>query len=210
MAAPRFHRDDLLVPDVNASSVPIVPQPPDDIPVGDTFELPDAATPAAPLSAEEHPPDDRYLIERILGAERLGKGRWRVHVKWENYSDEHNTHEPLSKVLKDIHGHPELLKQIEECKDAYYSAHPGEREFDEAPSAPIDVPEPTRTQPTRDRDQPRRLVYQVSAENDDAWLVSAGLRKLRRDLSSRNDAISIMTLDFENHAILLPPIPISC
>ena len=210
MAAPRFQRDDLLIPDVNASSVPIVPQPPQDTPVDGSYELPDAATPSAPLPTEDYTPETRYLIERILQAERLGKGRWRVHVKWENYSDDCNTYEPLGKVLKDIKGHPDLLKQIDECKEAYYVAHPRERALDEAPTAPTDVPEPTRVQPTRDRDQPRRLVFHVSAETDDQWLVSTALRKLRQSLSSRNDAISVITSDFEDHAALLPPLPICC
>ena len=102
------------------------------------------------------------------------------------------------------------MKQIDECKEAYYAAHPRERALDEAPVAPVDVPEPARVQPMRDRDQPRRLVFHVSAETDDQWLVSTALRKLRQGLSSRNDAISVITSDFENHAALLPPLPICC
>ena len=60
-------------------------------------------------------PDKVYEVERIVRAERVGAG-WRLHVLWKGYPEA--TPEPLHKVLKCTQ-HPEILAEIERCKQDY-------------------------------------------------------------------------------------------
>ena len=201
-AAPCFQRDDLLVPDVNGSSVPIVPPLTElQSPSGDRCELHDSATPSAPIAETEESEAARtYDIERIVRAERLGKNRWRVWVKWQGFDDSQITPEPLSNIRKTVTD-PDILKQISDCQEEYLKAHPGEREVDDAVPNDEPLPQPTRIQPIRDRERTSRLMYQLQAHNeDDHWLVNPGLRSLRQDLARRNDAMSVMSIDFTDYA----------
>ena len=102
-----------------------------------------------PLLPSDEPPVRKYMIDKIIRAERRGGG-WTVHVKWADTDEV--TPEPLSEVLRDVHGHPDILKEVEECKQRYLLEHP-EPVVEEPPPRP-----PTRVQPQRER---RQAVLQI-------------------------------------------------
>ena len=58
-------------------------------------------------------------------------------------------------------------------------------------------PQPTRQQPVRDRDQPRRFVFHVSQLGTDAndGLVPIGLQELRRSIKAKSSAVVAATTD---------------
>ena len=93
--------------------------------------------------------EQKYDIERIVRAERVGKG-WRLHVKWVGYGDDHVTPEPLSRILADTKD-PSILDQIARCKEEYLAAHPNERHASRAEDT---LPAPTRSHPERAREKP--------------------------------------------------------
>ena len=61
------------------------------------------------------------MIERILRAERKGSG-WQLTVKWVGYDEV--TYEPLSRIVADTRGDPDIARQIRECQEAYLVEHP--------------------------------------------------------------------------------------
>ena len=105
--------------------------------------------------------DTVYEIERIASAVRL-PGGWRFMVKWKGYPDP--TPEPLWKLLRDTNN-PEILEQIEKCKEDYLSNHPAERTMVE-PNPEPEAERPTRTQPSRTRAQTERFTFMVYGVND--------------------------------------------
>ena len=121
-----FHDDDMPLPMVDERERMFVP--PDREDVGDA-----AASPNDPVGGAPPPPADRdhdwttwtpstrYEIEEVLEARRRGGG-WTLTVKWKGYVQ--TTDEAESRVVRDIHGDPDLLRQIEECKRRYRAAHP--------------------------------------------------------------------------------------
>ena len=141
-------------------------------------------------------PDRYYDVERIVRAERLGKG-WRVYVKWAGYGDDAITPEPLHGLLKTIKD-PNILEQIERCKEEYLAAQPN------APIAESVTIEPTRVLPPRDRASTRRFMFHISQLDDDnAWLVNHGLRLIRHAASERCSTLYAMPADFSQFSSLL-------
>ena len=80
----------------------------------------DGSIPVEP-SEEQEPGVTRYLIERILRAEPRGRG-WVVLVKWRDYDDV--TAEPLSAIIRDTRGDPDILQQIQDAQQRYRDEHP--------------------------------------------------------------------------------------
>ena len=107
---------------------------------------------------EEELGESRYLIERVLRAEPRGRG-WVVYVKWRDYDDV--TAEPLSAIVRDARGDPDILNQIQDAQQRYRDEHPQRVPLDgndlptgdQAPGRPSsglgDRPAPTRLLPSR-------------------------------------------------------------
>ena len=97
-------------------------------------------------------------------------------VKWVGYPDP--TPEALSKIQQQAAGsHPDIIRQIAECKAAYLAGRP-DNTIEETPA----VPEPTRIQPARDRQQARRFMFTLDALCDgprDKILTMCGLADTR-------------------------------
>ena len=129
---------------------------------GRAFVNPDGTVPVEPIDEDDDEPgESRYLIERILRAEPRGRG-WVVYVKWRDYDDV--TAEPVSSIVRDTRGDPDILNQIHEAQQRYRDEHPVRVPADgsdlpparearerEAPvrSAAGDRPAPTRILPSR-------------------------------------------------------------
>ena len=152
--------------------------------------------------------DTQYEIDRIVRAERLGKDRWRLFVKWVGFDDDHVTPEAMSKVLKQTN-HPEILEQIEQCKAAYYAAHPAEKVEDEKETEPFRArPEPTRVMPSRERGVPRRMILNIAPTypGDSQWMATRGLQGLRKAIAGRRCAVDPAPDDFHYYAMMIPEI----
>ena len=96
---------------------------------------------------EDTPLDEsRYLIERIVRAEPRGRG-WVVHVKWQDYDEV--TAEPVSAIVRDTRGDPDILRQINEAQLAYRDEHPVRVSAagDDLPRPEQAVPVPNTTLP---------------------------------------------------------------
>ena len=115
-AAPHFHDPALLLPDLNEKGLPMMPEDEDELTAGDV----------EPASVPLDDPDVDYPIERIVSATRVGRG-WSLQVKWEGYPE--TTTEPLWKITSQTN-HPEILKDIERCKEDYYLQHPTAKRAD--------------------------------------------------------------------------------
>ena len=133
------------VPEVDSHGLPLTVAPRE-------LDAPPAHQPSLVVRVPEV--DETYEIERVVSATKVGGG-WRLQVKWKGYDDV--TSESLSHVLKETHGHPEVLRDIEKCKADYLAQHPA------ADLEPAPVPEPTRVQPARQRAQPARFVFSLVA-----------------------------------------------
>ena len=142
-------------------------------------QAPDDARSGEPPAMVEA--DELYDIERVVRAERIGKG-WRLFVKWSPQGDNPSsvTPEPLSKILQTVRD-PEILQQIKECQETYDAENPTRRPAGEA----LEVPVPTRVQPARERRQATRFAFSLSVAPHDKPLLANGLRTLRRSLSAR-------------------------
>ena len=111
-------------------------------------------------------------------------------------------------ILKQTN-HPEILEQIEQCKEAYYAAHPSEKADDEREAEPPRArPEPTRVVPSRERNVPRRLILNISTAppDDNQWLATRGLRELRRAIANRRCAEGPAPDEFYHYAMMVPEI----
>ena len=123
----------------------------------------DDTVPTEPPASEEDERigESRYLIESILRAEPRGRG-WVVHVKWRDYDDV--TAEPVSSIVRDTRGDPDILRQIQDAQQRYRAEHPVRVHADghdlpalDPPGGQVPVPDstagsrpaPTRTLPTR-------------------------------------------------------------
>ena len=149
--------------------------------------VPFMADPSDPVA--EYSPDKEYEIDRVVSAEHVGGG-WRLRVKWAGF-DNHVTPEPLHKILRQTN-HPDILQQIEQCKQAYLAEHPSVHPaVDHRPT-----PAPTRVQPVRDR--ARRFVFhmsQLTTPGIGGWQVDSGLRTIRRAASRRCNALQAFAPD---------------
>ena len=111
-AAPHFHDRELLLPDINEQGLPMIPE--------DEDEVDDTIAPAPePLDLDGEDP-----IERIVSAVKVGRG-WSLQVKWEGYPD--TTKEPLWRITSQTN-HPDILRDIERCKQDYYLQHPSAKQ----------------------------------------------------------------------------------
>jgi len=139
--------------------------------------------------------DTYYEIERIVSAERL-PGGWRVMVKWQGYPDP--TPEPLSKVLRDTQS-PEILLQIEQCKNEYLAKHPSARTMLEREAVVAEPPRPTRVQPNRARAQTDKFTFMIYGANDpmlSARAITMGLKTLQKEIKQRCSALLQFRPDF--------------
>ena len=169
-SAPHFHDDEMPLPAVDdngfmRTACPGAPQ--------ESAELP---APAALTGDGDGwatwTSDTRYEIERIVSATRVGSG-WRLVVKWKGYPD--STPERLQSILRQVHGHPDILAQIEQCKADYLSQHPTVRdvleqqgETDDPATLGDSTPDvqPTRQQPHRERQPPTHFMFSVYGARD--------------------------------------------
>ena len=190
-AAPYFHDEELPLPVLDPRGNPTV----DDPESGQVLD--DAHSSEPPAMAEA---DELYDIERVVRAERIGKG-WRLFVKWSPQGDNPSsiTPEPLSKILQTVRD-PEILQQIKECQETYDAENPTRRPAGEAP----EVPEPTRIQPARERRQATRFAFSLSVAPHDEPLLANGLRTLRKSLNAR---ILTVTSQIDELAWYLPHYP---
>ena len=82
---------------------------------------------------------------------------------------------------------------MERCKKEYLASHPA---IDRSDDGVTGVPrlEPTRRQPARDREQPRRFVFHVSEflPNDSEDMVIEGLRALRHSVRVKGSVSGLM------------------
>ena len=108
-AAPYFHDPDLLLPDVNESGLPMMPE-----------TQTAGGPPVTPVASASWDPAQRFEIEDIVGATRVGGG-WQLQVKWKGYPDA--TKEPLWRVTSSTK-HPDILSAIKRCQDDYNTSHP--------------------------------------------------------------------------------------
>ena len=121
----------------------------------------DGTTPTAPPEEDETLGESRFLIERILRAEPRGRG-WVVYVKWRDFDDV--TAEPVSNIVRDTRGDPDILNQIHGAQQRYRDEHPVRVQADggDLPSTSststervpraesvVERPTPTRVLPTR-------------------------------------------------------------
>ena len=200
LAASRFHDDDLPIPETDSSGTPLVPN--EEPAVSSNTRL-DTQAPAA---QPEWTTSDKFIVERIVRAERMPNGGWKVYVKWAGYGDDVITAEPLSRIKRDV-SDPEILDQIERCKESYLAAHPAERRSD--PVEPV-LEAPTRVQPSRAREAPTRMVFHLPTEPDTAErnsaLVCYGLSQLGKSAARRCNVLSKLGHDFGNYAICSFPL----
>ena len=197
-AAPHFHDDELPIPEVGDHGLPMTERPP----TAETTTSSNSTRLADPMGWDKWTSDTVYEIERIVSAVRL-PGGWRFMVKWKGYPDP--TPEPLWKLLRDTNS-PEILEQIEKCKEDYLSNHPAERTMVE-PNPEHEAERPTRTQPSRTRARTERFTFMVYGVNDpltSANAISMGLRALRKESERRCRALHQFMPDFSMIRILTP------
>ena len=117
-------------------------------------------------------------------------------VKWKGYPDP--TPEPLWKILRDVKDHPEILAQIESCKEEYLADHPSERSMVER-TKEVEVPEASRILPSRARAKTERFTFAIFGVNDPAptaMEIASGLRSMRKATEQRNRALRQFRPDF--------------
>ena len=192
MAAPAFHDERMPVPDVNEHGIPMLPE--EDSPLSSSTDFPD------PL---DHCHEDNgwsdwdakrsYEIERVVSAQRKGSG-WSLMVKWKGYPIP--TPESLSTILQQTN-HPDILKEIDQCKQDYYALNPSSDPTTEGmEEGDQKRPEPTRVLPTRTRSKPDHFMYSVRAHSLWSPQTRAGtIRCVRKKLSLRNQAKSLLMAD---------------
>ena len=162
MAAPNLHRPDLPVPDVDENHSLLMPEG------GGSGGLPPdpEVLPTPPPEPEDEwtswsrNKDKVYAIDSIVSATRVGSG-WSLMVKWTGYP--HPTPEPLSKILAQTNN-PQILADIERCKQNYALMHPGaEPSSDRANAAAPDREPPVavRVLPQRARAAPDRFIHHL-------------------------------------------------
>jgi len=111
------------------------------------------------------------------------------------------TIETESRLLRQ-HLTPELLDQMERCKKEYLASHPAIDRSDDGVTG-VPRPEPTRRQPARDREQPRRFVFHVSELRpcDSEDMAIEGLRALRQSVRARGNVARLMAISPFSHSL---------
>ena len=188
-AAPHFHDDDMPIPEVGEHGLPTFGN---DVGADGEAGTPTPANSslADPMGWVTYDDSTLYEIERIVSASRVGRG-WQFMVKWKGYPDP--TPEPLWKILRDTN-HPDILAQIEQCKEDFLAANPSARALGQLPEP--EVPEPTRVQPGRARVAPERLILSLFGAADslpDALGIWNAFRSVRRATHGRYRALRQMT-----------------
>ena len=189
-AAPHFHDDELPVPTVGEHGLPVI----DETTGPMQKEAPQAHELADPLGWASPATETYYEIERIVSAARVGRG-WRFQVKWVGYPDP--TPEPLWKILRDTKN-PEILTQIDQCKEDYLASNPSERAMLDREKEEIPRPTATRVQPKRNATE--KFTFAVFGILDSTWDVTGtclALKHLRRTARQRNRALLQLRADAE-------------
>ena len=117
-------------------------------------------------------------------------------VKWKGYPDP--TPEALWKILRDTNN-PEVLAEIDKCKEDYLSDHPAERTMRESEAEAVPEVQPTRVQPGRTRTATERFTFMVHGVNDSmlaSSVIASGLRNLRKESERRSLAARQFVPDF--------------
>ena len=131
-----------------------------------------------------------YDIESIVSAKLAGSG-WRLSVKWKGYPLP--TDEPLGKVLAQTN-HPDILRDIERCKQEFYATRPTRRTV---PKALADPTPPTRVS-GRERVDPHRFMFysnddcQTRAERE---VTHQGMVRYQGKLRAMSTACALCTPD---------------
>ena len=152
---------------------------------------------ADPMGWSEYTASTKYEIERIVSATRL-PGGWRYMVKWVGYPDP--TPEAQWKILRDTQN-PEILEQMEQCKQDYLSTHPAERTMIEGATDAEDEEaiKPSRVQPHRERSKTTRFTFLVHGVMDppsSAYAIGRGFNRLCKETKRRCHALRQFVPDF--------------
>lgn len=195
-APPAFHADAMPTPTVDLQGRTVLPEE-DGLPPSEAAPD-DPSTPDGPGMTGDWSgwtPDRVYEIDRITSACPVGSG-WRVMVKWKGYDEA--TPEKLSHILKETQN-PDILKQIEECKQRYWDEHPRDRHL-----APPDTgagPQPSgpaADRPRRERSKVDRFQFALfagdshtghSCDPSTVFATTAALRDLRHYSEHRVQAL---------------------
>ena len=193
-AAPHFHDEDMPIPEVGDHGLPLTSTPA--VTNTGAAQIP-STTLADPMGWNEYTASTRYEIERIVSASRL-PGGWRYMVKWVGYPDP--TPEAQWKILRDTQN-PEILAQMEQCKQDYLSTHPAERTMIEGASDAEDeeLVKPSRVQPRRERPQVDRFTFHVYGVLDppsSARAIAQGYHALCKEAKRRSHALLQFVPDF--------------
>ena len=190
-AAPYFHDASLQVPDISDLGIPLVPEP-----EGSGY----TGSPEQPVTIGLDDPDGwttwtsdkEYAIDRVVKAERRGGG-WTLLVKWVGYDKP--TPEPLSRLLSQTNN-PEVLADIERCKQDYWDAHPVER-------MAYEKEEPTRPEPSRKlpgrSSRPTKFQFAVHGVTDPAVnsvMLMSEMRNFRHSIRESVQALRSVLPDF--------------
>lgn len=187
-AAPHFHDDHLAIPEVDPRGLIVAGETEADTPPAADREPPTVETdgdPFDPMGWATWSASRKYEIERIVSAERSGRG-WRLNVKWVGYPDA--TPEPLSAIL-DQTKDPTLRQQIEDCKRDYLDQNPVDRFLVEREDA---VPEPTRVQPSRTRERPDVFtfsLFSIDEPSQQSTAVTRAIASLTAATARRSKAL---------------------
>ena len=200
LAAPRFHHDDLPSPSVDSAMVPMVPEVDDGVRSRPApAEPPEDAPAIDPTGWSTWTPSSVYEIERIVSAEMMPNGKWRLHVMWKGY-DGQITPEPMKKILETVTD-PALLAEIERLKEEFLASHPNLAR-PRVPAATVPRPEPTRVVPARDRGQVRRFMYQLSPSNEgcEDWFFAHSISMIRATIGARAKSLRALASEAFDYA----------
>ena len=203
-AAPHFHDIEMPKPALTASGQPVVESAHDDgTPIGTSVERDETTaqeTAQPPPAGDDNgwsawtaDPSQEYEIETIVSAKRVGSG-WRLLVKWKGYPTP--TEEPLSRIVSQT-AHPDLLADIERCKQEYHASQVMANQAPRRVNAPVKQA-PSRVQPLRERDAPKRFLFHLSSEPDDAAsraITRSGFARYREHLVAMKGAASMCLPD---------------
>ena len=99
------------------------------------------------------------------------------------------------KILKQT-AHPDILRDIERCKEDYFVRNPTECDIAELDDKNIERPKPTRALPERDRVRPSRFTFMVQddcvSQHD---LTTNALRTFRMSSGRLARAVQTLTID---------------
>ena len=194
-AAPHFHDQDMPIPEVGDHGLPTIANEDADGTGTSPAESPVGHL-ADPMGWATWTATQEYEIERIVSGKRIGRG-WTFQVKWKGYPE--TTPEAYWKLMRDAKNNPDILAEIEQCKDDYLAAYPSERTVIEAEERLEADTAPERTQPVRQRAQPERFTFAVFGANDPlsaSAMISARYGQLRDDSHKRCAALRQLLPDY--------------